>query len=84
MIATLLAHAHTGEQRYADMHRAVHDWSLKRFPDREHGEWFGYLDRQGRPTTELKGNMWKGPFHLPRQQLVCWEILEGRFDAASA
>jgi N-acylglucosamine 2-epimerase len=84
MIATLLAHAHTGDPRYAEMHRAVHDWSRARFPDREHGEWFGYLDRQGRPTTELKGNMWKGPFHLPRQQLVCWEILEGRFDATSA
>jgi N-acylglucosamine 2-epimerase len=55
----------------------VHDWSYDHFPDREGGEWFGYLDREGRPTTELKGNMWKGPFHMPRQKLVCWQLLEG-------
>jgi N-acylglucosamine 2-epimerase len=24
----------------------------------------------------LKGNMWKGPFHVPRMQLVCRQILE--------
>lgn len=78
IIATLLAHLHTGEERYAAMHRAVHDWSYAHFPDRDHGEWYGYLDRQGRVTTELKGNMWKGPFHLPRQLLVCWNLLEGK------
>ena len=33
--------------------------------------------RDGRPTTGLKGNMWKGPFHMPRQKLVCWQLLEG-------
>jgi len=79
IIATLMAHAHSGEERYAAMHRAVHDWAHAHFPDREHGEWFGYLDREGRVTTELKGNLWKGPFHLPRQQLVCWNVLEGRY-----
>ena len=34
---------------------------------------FGYLHRDGRLSTRLKGNMWKGPFHLPRMQLVCWD-----------
>lgn len=77
IIATLLAHLMTGDAKYAEMHRQVHDWAYAHFPDREHGEWFGYLDRQGRPTTELKGNMWKGPFHLPRQKLLCWQMLEG-------
>ena len=78
IIATLMAHVHTGDAKYAEMHRQVHDWSYAHFPDREHGEWYGYLDRQGRPTTELKGNMWKGPFHMPRQKLVCWKLLEGK------
>jgi N-acylglucosamine 2-epimerase len=78
IIATLLAHLHTGDAKYAEMHRKVHDWSYAHFPDREHGEWYGYLDRQGKVTTELKGNMWKGPFHMPRQKLVCWNLLEGR------
>ena len=79
IIATLLAHLMTGDAKYAEMHRQVHDWAYAHFPDREHGEWFGYLDRQGRPTTELKGNMWKGPFHMPRQKLLCWQMLEGAF-----
>ena len=77
IIATLLAHLMTGDAKYAEMHRQVHDWSYAHFPDPEHGEWYGYLDRQGRPTTELKGNMWKGPFHMPRQKLLCWQMLEG-------
>lgn len=77
IIATLLAHVMTGDAKYAEMHRQVHDWAYARFPDREHGEWYGYLDRQGKPTTELKGNMWKGPFHMPRQKLLCWQMLEG-------
>ena len=77
IIATLLAHLMTGDAKYAEMHRQVHDWAYAHFPDKEHGEWYGYLDRQGRPTTELKGNMWKGPFHMPRQKLLCWQMLEG-------
>lgn len=76
IIATLLAYTMTGDARYAEMHRRVHDWAYAHFPDNEHGEWFGYLDRAGNPTTELKGNMWKGPFHLPRMKWYCWKLLE--------
>ena len=27
-------------------------------------------------STELKGNMWKGPFHMPRMKWYCWKLLE--------
>ena len=76
IIATLLAFALTGEARYAEWHRQVHDWAFRHFPDDEHGEWYGYLHRDGRISVPLKGNLWKGPFHLPRMQLECWRILE--------
>lgn len=76
IIATLLAYTMTGDDKYAEMHRQVHDWAYAHFPDREHGEWYGYLDRAGNPTTELKGNMWKGPFHMPRMKWYCWQLLE--------
>jgi hypothetical protein len=33
--------------------------------------------RDGCPTSKLKGNMWKGPFPMPRQKLACWQLLEG-------
>ncbi|MCF3324979.1 AGE family epimerase/isomerase, partial [Escherichia coli] len=66
IIATLLAYLLTKDPRYAEMHRLVHDWSFAHFPDREHGEWFGYLHRDGTISQRAKGNMYKGPFHLPR------------------
>ena len=65
VIATLLAWQLTGEPKYAEWHRLVHDWSHRVFPDTQHGEWFGYAHRDGRISSRLKGNMWKGPFHLP-------------------
>jgi N-acylglucosamine 2-epimerase len=76
IIATLLAWQLTGESRYVDWHTRVHDWAYAHFPDRQHGEWFGYLHRDGSVSTRLKGNMWKGPFHLPRMQWYCSERLE--------
>ena len=76
ILATLLAYALTGAQKYSDWHAQVHDWSYRHFPDSEYGEWYGYLHRDGRVSVPLKGNLWKGPFHLPRMLLNCWRILE--------
>jgi N-acylglucosamine 2-epimerase len=74
--ATLLAYYATRDSRYLEWHRKIHDWAYSHFPDRVHGEWFGYLHRDGSRSTDLKGNLWKGPFHLPRMQLNCWKLLE--------
>ena len=75
-IATLLAYHLTGREKYDRWHAMIHDWAHAHFPDPVHGEWFGYLHRDGRLSVPLKGNLWKGPFHLPRMQLTCWRILE--------
>jgi N-acylglucosamine 2-epimerase len=77
IVATLMAWRLTGDAKYAAWHRQVHDWAHRHFPDPEHGEWFGYLHRDGRISSTLKGGLWKGPFHVPRMQLVCWKLLEG-------
>ena len=79
IIATLLAWKLTGDIKYAAMHQQVHDWSFARFPDREHGEWFGYLHRDGRISQRAKGNMFKGPFHLPRMLWFCATELAGDY-----
>jgi N-acylglucosamine 2-epimerase len=71
IIATLLAHQLTRDEEYERWHERVHDWAYSHFPDRQHGEWFGYLHRDGSVSTRLKGNVWKGPFHLPRMQWYC-------------
>ena len=75
ILATLLAHLITHDSRYEDMHKKVHDWAYAHFPDSEYGEWFGYLHREGSISSTLKGNLWKGPFHLPRMQLFAWQWL---------
>lgn len=76
IIATLYAYHLTGEKKYARMHRQIHDWAYRHFPDKKYGEWYGYLHRDGRVSVDLKGNLWKGPFHYPRQQLLCWQLVE--------
>ena len=73
-IATLLAYQLTGDVKYASWHSLVHDWSHRVFADPVHGEWFGYAHRDGRIATRLKGNTWKGPFHLPRMQWYCGRL----------
>ncbi len=76
IIATLYAYLLTGDEKYSKMHQKIHDWAYKYFPDPEFGEWYGYLHRDGSLSVPIKGNFWKGPFHLPRQQLVCWRLME--------
>ena len=76
VIATLLAYELTGDGRYAAWHQQVHDWSHRHFADPEFGEWFGYLHRDGRISTTLKGNLWKSFFHHPRMQWFAWRQLE--------
>ncbi len=76
VIATLMAYSITGIKKYRHWHAQIHDWAYSRFPDSANGEWFGYLHRDGSLSSTLKGNLWKGPFHLPRMQMICWKILE--------
>ncbi len=78
IIATLLAFLLTGDSKYARWHSQVHAWAYDHFPDSEFGEWYGYLRNDGSVSSDLKGNLWKGPFHLPRMQLVCWKMLENK------
>ncbi|KAA5540532.1 N-acylglucosamine 2-epimerase [Roseiconus nitratireducens] len=78
VIATLMAYQLTGDARYARWYRQVHDWAHDHFADPERGEWFGYLHHDGTVSSQLKGNLWKGPFHLPRMQLICSQLLGDR------
>ena len=74
--ATLLALHLTGSRKYEDWFEKIYGWSMKHFPDKEYGEWIGYLHRDGSVSHDLKGNMWKGAFHVPRMQLYCHKLLE--------
>ncbi len=76
IIATLLAYLLTGNEKYAEWHKLVHDYSYSTFHDAENGEWYGYLHRDGSIAQTAKGNLFKGPFHLPRQEWYCQKILK--------
>ncbi len=76
IIATLLAYTITGNEKYRQWHEQIHEYAYKHFLDNEFGEWYGYLHRDGRISQTAKGNMFKGPFHLPRQEWYCFKMLE--------
>lgn len=76
LYACLLAHCLTGEKRYEDWFERILEWTLGHFPDKEYGEWFGYLHRDGSVSLRFKGNNWKAPYHEPRQYLYSHLLLE--------
>jgi N-acylglucosamine 2-epimerase len=66
----------TGGDHWATWLARVHDYTYDTFPDSRHGEWFGYCDRAGQPTHWLKGNNYKGCFHVPRALWLSLQALE--------
>ena len=80
IIATLYAYKVTGDEKYLRMHKQISEWTYAHFPDNEYGEWYGYLHRDGSVAQPAKGNLFKGPFHIPRMMTksysLCREILE--------
>lgn len=79
IIATLYAYLLTGAEKYLDMHKLISDWTYAHFPDQEYPEWYGYLHRDGTVAQPAKGNIFKGPFHIPRMMIkslgLCCDIL---------
>jgi len=79
IIASLYAYKLTADERYLEMHRQASEWAYSHFPDETYGEWYGYLHRDGTVAQPAKGNIFKGPFHVPRMMiksmLLCNEIL---------
>lgn len=67
--ALLTAYFNTRDDRWLSRLDQVHQWTWQRFPDPEHGEWFGYLHADGTRSHSLKGNNYKGCFHIPRMLL---------------
>lgn len=59
----------------------ISDWTYAHFPDHDCGEWYGYLHRDGSVAQPAKGNIFKGPFHVPRMMIksymLCDEMLTG-------
>lgn len=76
LITLLKGYHNTGDERCLEWFIKVHDYTWSHFIDRENGEWFGYLNRQGEVLLPLKGGKWKGCFHIPRGLWQCWKVLK--------
>ena len=75
LIATLVAHFVTKDERYENWYDKAHEYSFSHFSDKECGEWYGYLHRDGTVSHTQKGSLWKGPYHLIRCLILCEQIL---------
>ena len=80
IISSLYAYLGTGDEKYLYRHERISEWTYAHFPDAEYGEWYGYLHRDGTVAQPAKGNLFKGPFHIPRMMIkslmLCEEILK--------
>ena len=76
-IYTLLkAHMLTGEALYETWFETIQEYTWDNFPDREYGEWFGYLRRDGSVQLDLKGDREKSMYYLPSLLLKIRKCLE--------
>ncbi|MCB9512339.1 MAG: AGE family epimerase/isomerase [Deferribacteres bacterium] len=76
LVALAMAYRLTRDERLWDWYKKVDAYTWLHFPDPEHGEWYGYLSRQGNVLLDLKGGKWKGCFHVPRALYMCMRQFE--------
>ena len=77
VIASLMFYQYTGDKKYKEIFDTVCEYAFTHFSDREYGEWFGYLRRDGKPTEPpCKGHTYKGPFHVMRMLSKCLQVLK--------
>ena len=77
IIANLLAYRLANETRHYDRFRLAADWAWAHLKDPDYPEWFGYLHRDGTVAQPAKGNLFKGPYHIPRMLTRCGIVSSG-------
>lgn len=70
LIALRLAYLLFAEEGYRAKYEELKQYCEKYFADPQNGEWYGYLHYDNTLSTTLKGNIFKGPFHIPRLYMI--------------
>lgn len=70
MIALRMAYLQFGDEKYLKGYEEIKEYCKEHFVDNEDGEWYGYLHYDNSVSTTLKGNIFKGPFHIPRLYIL--------------
>ncbi|VAW10570.1 N-acylglucosamine 2-epimerase [hydrothermal vent metagenome] len=76
LVTLLTAFSLTGDKRCWEWYEKIHNYTWEHFSDKKHGEWYGYLNRQGEPLLTIKGGKWKGFFHVPRSLFRNYQLFE--------
>jgi len=76
IIATAYAYKLTGNKKYQKWHQLVSEWTWAHLKDKKYPEWYGYLHRDGTVAQPAKGNIFKGPFHIPRMLVKTWLLTQ--------
>ncbi len=77
IIACAYAYKLTGDKKWEKRHQLANDWAFSHLKDKKFPEWYGYLHRDGTVAQPAKGNIFKGPFHIPRMLIKAWELAKG-------
>ncbi|XP_069895586.1 N-acylglucosamine 2-epimerase isoform X1 [Dipodomys merriami] len=75
MVAFLMGYRDSGDPALLRLFDQVAEYTFRQFRDSERGEWFGYLNREGKVALTIKGGPFKGCFHVPRCLAMCEEML---------
>ena len=79
LYALLVADTYVSHAWPRDWYDRLHEYVFSRFPNREHGDWYHYLDRRGTPRQNpIKALAVKDPFHLPRALIYAIKLLRVR------
>ena len=82
LICALMLYEQTDDPYYLDWFIKADAYVFDYFKDPLYGEWYGYLTHDNVPAVgSVKGNLFKGPFHLPRMLVnieKCLERLEAK------
>jgi len=76
LVALIKGYYLTGNPACWQWFEKVHAYAFDHFSDPHQGEWYGYLNREGKVLLPLKGGKWKGCFHVPRGLMYTLQTLK--------
>lgn len=76
IIAYALAYNIFKEEKYKVLSQKILDNALEHFADKNGSEWVPFVDYDKNVSKKIKGDLLKGPFHLPRMLMALISIEE--------
>ena len=84
MIGLLDAFLLSGDEKYWAAYKNVHDYVFSKVINRDVGEWYPLLSREGEPIWRHMGHSWKINYHSVRAMVQSLKRLEKLMDISSS